>query len=631
MVGRFRDLSVYTEIFKSRDFARILVGAALIPAGYWLVGVDGGGLPVSIPGPLRALFEGTTPLSLLLLFSVALNGLPIIAGAIRGIVEKKVNVDELVSIAIVACLLTGNLLEAALISLIMVLGAFIEEAVSDRARGAIAGLVAVNPQTALVEADGQQILRKIDAVKVGDVVVVKAGEIVPVDGSIIEGGGAIDESVLTGEPIPVFRTQGDDLSAGTLNIDGYLRLEVKKTGKDATIGRIIQLVAEAENSRGRSTRIVDRYAAWFTPVILTIAVMTYLFSGEVGRSIAVLVVGCPCAFLLAGPVSTVAAVGRAAKAGIMVKGGIHLETLARARAFYFDKTGTLTAGKPVVTAIRPAPGATDERVLELAMAVERGSTHPIAAAIAAKGAEIGAAPMAAEDIAVVAGRGVGGTVDGEAVFVSAGETGGSGGHTTVRVTAGGVLAGQIDFFDRIRPEAAQAINGLRDLGAEKIAIVSGDCQAAVEKVAAALQISEYHFRKTPEEKQQILKKELLEGVVFTGDGINDAPCLKSSGVGIAMGSRGAQVALDTADIVLMNDKIALLPFLVRLSRRMTRIIRIDIALSFMINGIAVGLGAMGLLSPIMGAVVHNIGSVMVVMLSFCIVLTRDSENGEEEG
>lgn len=261
MLGRFSDLSVYKGIFKSRDFVKIIIGGVPIPAAFYLV-------PLQFPTGVIFRHEfvlrmpdGETIFNILLLLSIAVNGVPIIVGALKGIAAGKVNVDELVGIAIVACLVNGNLLEAAVINLIMVFGAFIEEAVSDRARSAIANLVAVTPQTALVESGGRQKRRPIAEIKVGDIVVVKAGEIIPVDGRILVGGASVDESLLTEDPLPVYRSVGDEVCAGTLNLDGHIKLAVQKTGEDATIGRIVQLVQEAEKSKVGGARIVDRYRA----------------------------------------------------------------------------------------------------------------------------------------------------------------------------------------------------------------------------------------------------------------------------------------------------------------------------------------------------------------------------------
>lgn len=618
MVGRFKDISGYRDIFQSKDFFRILLGGVLIPIGYYLSRLN---FPdIGITG----ISSGTLVLNTMLLLSIAINGLPIITEAVQGIFRKKINVDELVSIAIIACLFTGEYLEAALISLIMVLGSFIEEGISDRARNFIENFMEVNPRTALIEENGRQVIKKIDEVKADDIAVIKAGDTVPVDGEVIEGSGSIDESLLTGESFPVFKGPGNTLSAGTLNLDGYIKLKVKRTGDDSTLGRIIQLISNAENSKVSSAGIVDRFAVYFTPAVLSVAVLTFLITRDSDRAIAVLVVGCPCSFLLAGPVSTVVAIGRAAKSNILIKGGVCLEKLARSESFLFDKTGTITAGKPVITAIRPSLNYTEKALIELASAVEQGSTHPIAEAIIRRGAELKIQDLRAHDITVIPGFGVKGFVGNKAVSVSAGESSRSAGETTVQVTVDGKSAGTINLFDKARPGIAAMVERLTELGAKKIAILSGDSRAAVQRIANETGIPTCYYRLKPEEKIKTIEETSGHNAVFVGDGMNDAPSLKRASVGIAMGLRGAEMALETSDIILMNDSISLIPFLVRLGRRMTSIIKLDIAVSILINVIAVILSSMGILSPIAGAVTHNIGSVLVVMMSASIALIKET-------
>lgn len=618
MIGRYGDLSVYKTVFKSTDFYRIIAAGSLIPAGFLLSRIDfsiGPGLGLSLTGPLV--------FNLLLILSITINGLPIVLDALKGLIRRRVNVDELVSIAIAACILNGNFLEAAVISFIMVLGSFIEEAVGDRARGAIETLVNANPRSATIEENGRMQVKPVDTIQPGEIAVVKAGEVIPVDGRIVDGSGTIDESLLTGESMPVYKGPGNDLAAGTLNIDGYIKLAVSRTGEDSTIGRIVELVQNAENSRIQSTRIVDRFAGYFTPTILLIAALTWLATRDITRAIAVLVVGCPCSFLLAGPVATVAAVGRAARSGILVKGGEYLEKLARSRVFFFDKTGTLTAGKPAITAIRPAKGFTEAALMETAAAVERGSTHPIAVAILKKAANMGLKEKTADELTVIPGVGVEGIVDGETVSVVAGSADLNDAGTIVQVVVNDRPAGEIALLDRARPDVSRALDQLKALGVTHMAVLSGDTPGAVKQVADDVGIAETHCGLKPEDKMAFIQRTDFPDTVFVGDGMNDAPSLKASAVGIAMGKRGSEMALSTADIVLMKDRISQLPFLVRLSRKMTRTINANIAISLAINLVAICLGAIGLLSPIMGAVAHNIGSILVVLLSSAIAFTRE--------
>lgn len=372
MIGRHADLSVYRELFRSEDFIKVSFGAFLIPLSFILPKIQ---IVPSID---------LTMLEIALLLSICVNGLPIMLKAGRGVLNKEINVDELVSIAIIACVINGNYLEGAVVSAIMVIGALVEEAVSDSARNAIRQLMEVTPQTTTIERDHREIEVDSKSVRIGDNVVLKAGDIIAVDGTVVEGTTSVDESSITGESIPVQKRKGDQVFAGTLCTNGFIRITADRVGQDSTLGKIIQLIEGAEQQKTRGGKIVDTYAAWFTPVILFAAGVTYLLTWDVTRAITVLIVGCPCSFLLASPVTTVAAIGRAAKAGIVVKGGKYLENIAESRGFFFDKTGTITTGEPEVVAVTTAAGVAESEVVAMAAALERGSLHPLAAAIIKK-------------------------------------------------------------------------------------------------------------------------------------------------------------------------------------------------------------------------------------------------------
>ena len=605
MIGRHSDLSVYKEIFRSSDFIKIALGGLLIPVALGFSKLSNDSMPLVFSG--------------ILLASVAMNGIPIILEAVQGIVKKKINVDELVSIAIIACLINGNFLEAATVSFIMVFGAMIEEAVSDSARKSIQGLIEVTPDMATVIENGREVQRPVAEVSLGEQVLVRPGDVIPVDGSIVQGDTSVDESSLTGESIPVARGDGDSVCAGTINLQGLIKISATKIGQDSTIGKVIDLVKAAEQTKVESARIVDRYAAWFTPFILSVSIITFLVTKEIDRAITVLIVGCPCSFLLAGPVASVAAIGRAAKAGILVKGGKYLERVAAAQAVFFDKTGTLTSGEPRVVEVIETSEFNREKIIRLAARVELGSRHPLAAAINQKAEEMGLEIIPAEDIQTETGSGISGIVDGKRVWIGACSDAPIFDReiTFVTVRVDDTTAGHIGIFDQPRPEARFVSGRLQDKGLD-LAIVSGDHAPAVKAVADQVNITRYHDRLKPDEKMKCIQNYNSGGVLFIGDGINDAPALKISDAGIAMGLRGSDVALETADIVLLNDKLVLLPFLIRLSRRMSWIIKFNIGLSLGINIVSLGLGAVGLLTPILGAVSHNIGSIAVVLISSSI-------------
>lgn len=611
MIGRHAHLHIYREIFRSQDFARVVCGILPIPVALALM---------DTPSPFPADLSWG---SILLLISIAINGLPIIAEAAKGLWAREINVDELVSIAIIACLLTGNYLEGAIVSAIMVFGALLEEAVSDSARNSIRALVEVTPTTAVLEVDGKEMVTDVKRVTRGDILVIRAGDTIPVDGTIIAGGTSVDEASITGESIPVDKGVEDAVYAGTLCVNGFIKVRADRVGDDSTIGRIIQMVNAAELQKTDSGKIVDRYAAWFTPIVLGIAVLTYLVTGDITRSITVLIVGCPCSFLLASPVSTVAAIGRAAKSGILIKGGKYLENVAAASAFFFDKTGTITSGEPQIIAVRPANGHDEQSVLCMAASVEKGSLHPLGIAIVNKAKTMGYAFEAAGDIHTEPGRGICGLVAGQKVEIAASATPDENGYTNVDVLVDGITAGTISLQDSPRSTAAKTVAALRAEGIRDLVILSGDQPHSVRKIAEEVGITQYHAAQKPGEKLNAISAYGNDSVVYVGDGINDAPALKSASTGIAMGLRGADVALETADIVLMNDRLDLLPFLVRLGRKMSRIIRINILLSFGINAIALVASSMGLLTPILGAVTHNIGSILVVSLAASIRFSKE--------
>lgn len=610
MIGRYAQLNVYREIFNQEDFFKLAGGAALIPLALMSHSLD-------------IDFSGFSLTDIFLLASVAVNGLPVIRDAVKGLLAREMNVDELVSIAIIACVLNGNFLEAAVVSFIMVFGALVEEAVSDSARDAIKKLVAITPKTAVVERNGRETELPVAEIIPGDILPVPEGQIIAVDGEVIEGRAAVQEASLTGEPLPVKKEPGDQVYAGTACAEGFIKVLTLKVGQDAAIGKIIALVQGAEQSRTTGAKIVDRYAAWFTPVILSAALLTFVVTRDIQRAITVLIVGCPCSFLLAGPVTTVAAVGRAAGAGILVKGGQYLENIARARVFCFDKTGTVTTGHPDVTRIIPHGGETEETLLALAAAVESKSLHPLARAVVLKAGALGLDLEEASAIRSVPGVGISGRVGNRDVEIRTSTDRVDRSDTRVDVMIDGQRAGGICFEDRPRPGAAETISGIRAT-IPRILMISGDREAAVKQAAQAVGIDEWYAGQRPGEKLSTLSKLGTDGLVYVGDGVNDAPALKAADTGIAMGFKGAEVALETADIVLINDSLSQLPFLIRLSRIMARLIKVNIALSFFINFAAVGAGALGWLTPVTGAVTHNIGSVLVVALAASIRFSKES-------
>jgi Cd2+/Zn2+-exporting ATPase len=519
----------------------------------------------------------------------------------------------------------------------MVLVALIEEATAESARKSIQALIKVSPKQAIVVINGEAKTVLVEEVRVGDILLVKPGEQVPVDGVVREGGSSVDESAITGEAMPMAKTIGDPVYAGTLNQNGLLRICAERVGENTTLGQVIKLVSEAEAHKPKTTAFIDRFAKYFTPLILACAFAAWLISGDFSRAVAVLIVGCPCALILAVPTATVAAIGRAARAGILVKGGQHIESVALANTILFDKTGTLTEGNPRVNEIVPVEGITRNDLLQQAASVECNSTHPLACAVikAAHYAKI--TINAAHDLFTEIGLGVRGNVDGNLIEVgSVYLYGGIGsvpgplqsrlhkvkehGSTPLMVYRDKQPLGFLSVSDQVRHDAEKTVQRLKKLGIKEIGILSGDHEKSVELVGQQVGISRLWSGLKPDDKLRIISEMQQNNakVIFVGDGINDAPALAIADTGIAMGGKGTEVALETSDIALMGDDIAKLPFLISLGRRMLFIIKLNIAFGLVFNLISVLAGASGLITPIAGAVIHNIGSVLVVLSSASI-------------
>ena len=629
VIGRFAKLGVYRELFRSRDFYRIALAGALALASY-----------LADRGPDKASQTGIA----LALCSVALNGVPIIWGAVRGVLERRVNVDELVSIAIVASLIQGEFLTAAVVSFVMVFGALIEEATSNSARKAVELLVGIAPDTATVFRNGEAATVPVQDVQIHDRVLVRPGERIPIDGKIVKGMTSVDESSMTGEPIPAEKAMGDEAFAGTLNQNGVIEIDAIKVGEDTTLGKVIKLVSEAEAQRPQAIRTIDRYAKWFTPCILAAAAVAWGWTGEISRAITVLIVGCPCALILAAPTAVVATIGRAARSGILVKGGVFLETIARADSVLFDKTGTLTEGKPRVDEIAAMEGVSEVSVLERAACVEQNSTHPLARAVLKAADDAGIELAEAQDMVTEVGLGVRAKMNGRRVEVGSVYLGGGSiaipdplrshldrfkerGATPLVVFEDQQPVGILSVSDQVREGAADTVSRLRALGIDRIGLVSGDHERSAALVAEAVGLVDCWSELSPQRKTGVVKDIQAKGhvVAFIGDGINDAPALATADVAIAMGAKGTDVALETADIALMHDDIRKLPFLIHLGRRMLKVIKWNIAFGMAFNAFAVLAGGSGYLTPIMGAIVHNIGSVLVVISSATMALVRERQ------
>jgi len=568
---------------------------------------------------------------------VVICGIPLVYLALRRLVVNKgiakISSALLISIAMAAALLIGDLFAAGEVAFIMELGALLEDATVNRAKRGLKSLLSLAPQKARrVRASGVETVNA-DEIVPGDVLRVLPGEVIPVDGTIVCGETSIDQSIVTGESLPVDKTVGDAVFCGTINRFGSVDIAASKTGADTSLQKLVRLVAEAERRQAPVQRIADRWASWLVPVALLIAVAVYVATGEIVRAVTVLVVFCPCALVLATPTAVVAAVGQAARHGVIVKSGEALEKIGKASIFAFDKTGTLTTGQLHVSDLIPLADIGEDELLTLGASVESRSEHPLAAAVVREGNARGMRLREAENFCMYAGRGVTALVGGERYFCGSErflEENGialgaaarkqldrlrDNGKAAVIVADAHRPLGIIALSDTARPHAADAVKSLAGMGV-RIVLLSGDNSRAAEHLARTAGISEVRAGLLPEEKvEHVLHLKQSGGVCMIGDGVNDAPALKAADAGVAMGAFGSELAVEAADAALMSDELLKLPYLKWLAAETVKTIRGSIALSMAINAVAVTLSAAGLLTPTAGALVHNAGSCFVVLLA----------------
>ena len=566
--------------------------------------------------------------------AIVLCGGPILLEALTGLVTSfDIKADVLVSMALVASVCIGEIFAAGEVAFIMQLGGLLEELTVARARAGIEKLVHLTPQTARVLRSGEEEMVPAEAVKVGERLLVLPGESIPVDGIILSGQTSINQAVMTGESLPVDKGVGDTVSSGTVNQFGAFEMEATKVGEDSSIQRMIRLVQSADAGKAKIVGVADRWATWIVVIALSAAALTWILTGQIIRAVTILVVFCPCALVLATPTAIMAAIGNATRHGFLVREGDALERLAKVRVVAFDKTGTLTCGTPEVVAAESAGGPFDQaEVYSLAASAEQLSEHPLGKAIVSGYKKTGAELTDAESFQMLPGRGVCATVAGKAVLagnavllqecgVEIGDTSVSEayirqGCTIVYVAAEGKYAGFLALSDTLRKESFATIQALHALDAEPV-LLTGDHENAARTIANKLHISNVRASCLPEDKLRYIEEFQNDNktVCMIGDGINDAPALKKADVGIAMGGVGSDIAVDAADIALVDDEVKELPHLVALSRRMMTTIKLNMTFSMTLNFIAIVLAITGILNPVIGALVHNAGSVLVIVNS----------------
>ena len=597
-----------------------------------------GGIPKDIA--LLVLGGGAVGLSLLGVqpfpfdiawIAIVLCGLPILLEAVIGLVTAfDIKADVLVSLALIASVCIGEYFAAGEVAFIMQLGALLEDLTVARARAGIEKLVHLTPQTARRLEGDREVILPAQAVQVGDVLRVLPGETVPVDGVILTGRTSINQAVMTGESMPVDKAPGDQVSSGTVNQFGAFDMQATKVGEDSSIQRMIRLVQSADAGKAKIVGLADRWATWIVVIALSAAALTWFFTGEIIRAVTILVVFCPCALVLATPTAIMAAIGNATRHGFLVREGDALERLATVRVVTFDKTGTLTCGTPEVVAVESLHPALDGPALfRLAASAEGRSEHPLGKAVV-RGYRAGGGSLAAvESFSMIPGRGVSAVVEGRQILAGnpalleeasiafappvQAEERLREGCTVTYLAVDGVFAGFIALADTLRPESAAMVERLGALAVEPV-LLTGDHESAAASIAQQLHIRQVYAGCLPEEKLRRIDDFEAQGraVCMMGDGINDAPALKRASVGIAMGGVGSDIAVDAADIALVDDEVRELPHLIALSRRMMATIRLNMLFSMGLNFLAIALAIAGTLNPVVGALIHNAGSVVVI-------------------
>ena len=564
---------------------------------------------------------------------VGIGGYPIFRGAWKGLLSRRINTDAVMSVGILAAAAIGQVLSSALIVFFVMMAHYLEDKTTGRARRAIAELAELAPKTAWVKRDGREEEVPITALTPGDLVLVREGQPIPIDGRVVSGDASVNQAPITGESLPVDKYAGDEVFAATIAEQGYLEIRVERIGDATTLGRIIHLVEEAEAQKSPVQKFADRFSAAFLPLVLTLAALTLLLSHHLVAAIAVLVAACPCAVGLATPLSVVAAVGAGARWGVLVKGGLALEQLARVDTLVVDKTGTLTYGRPTVTDIVPTSDLTSDELLALAAALEQTSAHPLAHAVGEAAAQRSLALPTLQAMDVLPSRGILGRQGEDTLVLGSRRLLGEqeivlseeeerclvnleqAGKTVLVLARNTRVLGALAVADTLRAEVPAALQEVRRLGIKRMLLLTGDNEPVAQAIARQAGITEVHAHLLPEDKIALVRQLQQDGhrVVMVGDGINDAPALTAANVGIAMGGIGTAVAQEAAEVALLRDDWTQVPIVLRLGRRTYRTIRQNIWFGISFTLLVMGLASFGVIGPILAAASQSVPDVAVAL------------------
>lgn len=604
-------------------------------AGVPMTAVGGVFLVISLVLSLKGISVPVDPAWM----AVIICGIPLLYLSVWRMVHnhgiRKISSALLISIAMIAAMIVGDLFAAGEVAFIMAIGAILEEKTTERAKKGIKKLLRLVPQQGRRIVEGKEEMTAAEDIMPNDILRVLPGETIPVDGEIITGTTSVDQSTMTGESLPVDKTVGDSVFCGTINCFGTVDIRASKAGGDSSLQKLIRMAEEAEKKKAPMARIADQAASWLVPAALLLAIAAFILTKDVIRAVTVLVVFCPCALVLATPTAIMAAIGQAAKHGVMIKSGEALESMGKVDTIAFDKTGTLTNGNLIVKDIYPFTGDFDQAaLLQLTASAEGYSEHPLAKAVTAYAKQEKLELLAVEDFQMFPSRGISAVIGREKIFCGNAaflgeqqiaidstakqvlERFGKEGKAVILVANAKSLLGAVTLSDTLRNTAADMIGSLHKAGVH-VVLLTGDHKQSAEYFAKQAGIKDVHAGLLPEQKVSEITALQTAGktVCMIGDGVNDAPALKTADVGVAMGAMGSDIAVEASDIALMSDDITKIPYLKRLSDACVKTIKFSISLSLCINFAAITCSLLGWLTPTTGALVHNCGSCLVVLIA----------------
>ncbi|MCX7749130.1 MAG: cation-translocating P-type ATPase [Clostridia bacterium] len=581
------------------------------------------------------------------LLATFLGGIQRFFYGIKDLLHGRITVNVFVTVSLAATMAIGEFLSAAIVIFIMAVAGAVESYALDKSRKGIQDLLDLAPKTATIIKEGREEAVPVEDVQIGNIIVVKPGEGIPVDGIVVSGSGSVNQAAITGESVPAHKTTGSELFAGTLNETGRLEFEATKVGEDTTLAKIVHRVEEAHELKAPIQKIADRFTAWFLPIVLLAAALGYYITRDIKSAVSILLVAAPCALSIGTPTAVTAGIANMSRRGVIVKGGLFFELAGKVNALLIDKTGTFTVGHPKVLDIIPSYDSSKEEVLHLAAVAEKYSEHPLAKAVLDFAKEKSITVQDPDDFMSEVGLGVTAVTSDKKICVGRTSflrnkgisipaeiekgltTQEELGRTSILVSKGDCAIGLIAIADKIRPETKGAVNALSEvLGIENLHMLTGDNQASAQAVAKQIGVTNVHAELLPEDKQEYVRKLQKAGqkVAMIGDGINDAPALALADVGIAMGSSGTDVAIETADVALMNDDLTKVAEFVVISRRVVRRIKLNIFFSMVFNLIGIILGNLGLLTPVIAIIFQEAGTITVIISSTLLLWATPNIN-----